>query len=142
MCVMIVLLRRTHLHQEPDPDWYYDWYDSSSPAARPFVFFALILILAFLFSIIGITASDFFCPNLSTIASYLGLNESTAGVTFLAFGNGSPDVFSTFSALKGGTFSLAIGELIGAASFSVSSWLEMRCGAMSDLADLQSSLSL
>jgi hypothetical protein len=46
----------------------------------------------FLFSFIGISASDFFCPNLATIASYLGLNESTAGVTFLAFGNGSPDV--------------------------------------------------
>ena len=77
-----------------------------------------MFILAFLFSFIGITASDFFCPNLSTIASYLGLNESTAGVTFLAFGNGSPDVFSTFAALRGGTFSLAVGELIGAASFS------------------------
>ena len=77
-----------------------------------------MVILIFLFSFIGISASDFFCPNLSTIAAYLGLNESTAGVTFLAFGNGSPDVFSTFAALKGGTFGLAIGELIGAATFS------------------------
>jgi sodium/potassium/calcium exchanger 6 len=43
-----------------------------------------------------------------------------AGVTFLAFGNGSPDVFSTFGAMKTGSGSLAIGELIGAASFIVS----------------------
>lgn len=97
---------------------YSDWYDSATHATRPFILTGYLLILAFLFSFIGISASDFFCPNLATIAAYLGLNESTAGVTFLAFGNGSPDVFSTFSALKGGTFSLAIGELIGAASFS------------------------
>ena len=87
-------------------------------AARPFILAGLLVILAFLFSFIGISASDFFCPNLSTIATYLGLSESTAGVTFLAFGNGSPDVFSTFAALKNDTFGLAIGELIGAATFS------------------------
>lgn len=40
-----------------------------------------------------------------------------AGVTFLAFGNGSPDVFSTFAAMKTQSGSLAIGELIGAAGF-------------------------
>src|SRR5687768_5921601 len=40
-----------------------------------------------------------------------------AGVTFLAFGNGSPDVFSAFSAMTHGSSSLAIGELLGAASF-------------------------
>ncbi|KAI1318039.1 hypothetical protein EDD11_007273 [Mortierella claussenii] len=42
------------------------------------------------------------------------------GVTFLAFGNGSPDVFSTFSAIGAGSGSLAIGELVGAASFITS----------------------
>lgn len=99
---------------------YDHWYSSAGSTGKPFVLLGLLAILAFLFSFIGISASDFFCPNLATIAAYLGLNESTAGVTFLAFGNGSPDVFSTFSALKGGTFSLAIGELIGAASFSES----------------------
>ena len=47
----------------------------------------------------------------------LGLSESVAGVTFLAFGNGSPDVFSTFAAMSSNSGSLAIGELIGAAGF-------------------------
>lgn len=42
--------------------------------------------VCFLFATIGISASDFFCPNLATVADRLGLNESTAGVTFLAFG--------------------------------------------------------
>lgn len=40
-----------------------------------------------------------------------------AGVTFLAFGNGSPDVFSTFAAMNTNSGSLAVGELIGAAGF-------------------------
>ena len=66
---------------------------------------------------IGIAASDFFCPNLSTIATVLGINENVAGVTLLAFGNGSPDVFSTFAAMNSHSGSLAIGELIGAATF-------------------------
>lgn len=55
--------------------------------------------------------------NLSTISSLLGFSESVTGVTFLAFGNGSPDVFSTFAAMRTNSGSLAIGELIGAASF-------------------------
>lgn len=45
------------------------------------------------------------------------MSESLTGVTFLAFGNGSPDVFSTFAAMKTHSGSLAIGELIGAAGF-------------------------
>ncbi|KAF9083256.1 hypothetical protein BGX23_011643 [Mortierella sp. AD031] len=76
--------------------------------------------LVFLFGFVGIAASDFFCPNLSTIAKKLHLSESMTGVTFLAFGNGSPDVFSTFSAMGAGSGSLAIGELVGAASFITS----------------------
>ena len=105
---------------------YEKWYEHTPTSLRPVYGLGLGLILVFLFSFIGISASDFFCPNLSTIAAYLGLNESTAGVTFLAFGNGSPDVFSTFSSLKSGTFGLAIGELIGAASFSESRDSQMR----------------
>ncbi|CAH7682491.1 Sodium/calcium exchanger protein-domain-containing protein, partial [Phakopsora pachyrhizi] len=76
--------------------------------------------LLLLFSFEGIVASDFFCPNLSTLLNRLGLNKNLAGVTFLDFGNGAPDVFSTFVAMRSGTGSLAIGELISAASFIVS----------------------
>ena len=80
----------------------------------------LIFWLSLLFSTIGIAASDFLCINLSTLASILGMSESLTGVTFLAFGNGSPDVFSTFAAMRSNSGSLAIGELIGAASFITS----------------------
>jgi sodium/potassium/calcium exchanger 6 len=37
----------------------------------------IVLWMLFLFSWVGVVASDFFCPNLSTLASRLGLNEST-----------------------------------------------------------------
>ena len=45
------------------------------------------------------------------------MSESLTGVTFLAFGNGSPDVFSTFAAMNSHSGSLAVGELFGAAGF-------------------------
>lgn len=99
---------------------YLEHYFCSSPTARPAIFTLFLLWLFFLFSTLGISASDFFCPNLSTIADLLGLDENVAGVTLLAFGNGSPDVFSTFSAMRADAGSLAVGELIGAASFIVS----------------------
>ncbi|KAI0314610.1 Sodium/calcium exchanger protein-domain-containing protein [Amylostereum chailletii] len=106
---------------------YLQSYFCSTPAARPLAFASLLLWLIFLFSTLGISASDFFCPNLATLAQLLGLDENVAGVTFLAFGNGSPDVFSTFSAMRANSGSLAIGELLGAASFIVSCVVGSMC---------------
>ncbi|EXF76902.1 sodium/calcium exchanger protein [Colletotrichum fioriniae PJ7] len=85
--------------------------------AQWLAFIILVCWLGLLFTTIGIAASDFFSVNLSTISAILGLSESLAGVTFLAFGNGSPDVFSTFAAMGSNSASMAVGELIGAASF-------------------------
>ncbi|KAI9627817.1 hypothetical protein KEM48_012017 [Puccinia striiformis f. sp. tritici PST-130] len=96
------------------------YHNQQSQNKKAFVIIFLVLWLGFLFSFVGIVASDFFCPNLSTISFRLGLSENLAGVTLLGFGNGAPDVFSTFAAMKANTGSLAIGELIGAASFIVS----------------------
>ena len=96
---------------------YLQLYYCTFHSAKPFAFVILLVWLGLLFSTIGIAASDFFSVNLSTIATILGLSESLAGVTFLAFGNGSPDVFSTFAAMGSNSASMAFGELIGAASF-------------------------
>lgn len=96
---------------------YLQFYYCKLPHAKSLAFIILIVWLCLLFSTIGIAASDFLCINLSTIATLLGMSESLAGVTFLAFGNGSPDVFSTFAAFNSHSGSLAIGELIGAACF-------------------------
>ncbi|CAO3634324.1 unnamed protein product [Cunninghamella blakesleeana] len=99
---------------------YLQIYYCSSSVEKPIVFILMCVWLLFLFGFVGIAASDFFCPNLQTIASVLNLSESLTGVTFLAFGNGSPDLFSTFSAINSNMGSLALGELIGAAAFIVS----------------------
>ncbi|KAF4123585.1 solute carrier family 24 (sodium/potassium/calcium exchanger), member 6 [Geosmithia morbida] len=96
---------------------YLSLYYCTLGEAKVFGFVLLISWLGLLFTTIGIAASDFFSVNLGTISSILGLSESLAGVTFLAFGNGSPDVFSTFAAMNSNSASMAVGELIGAASF-------------------------
>ncbi|KAM0343281.1 hypothetical protein ACHAPU_008731 [Fusarium lateritium] len=96
---------------------YIDLYYCTFGHVQPIAFIIIVLWLGLLFTTIGIAASDFFSVNLSTIATVLGLSESLAGVTFLAFGNGSPDVFSTFAAMGSNSASMAVGELIGAASF-------------------------
>ncbi|KAJ0121669.1 sodium/calcium exchanger protein [Diaporthe amygdali] len=109
---------RAHcLEDEPGLVSYLTFYFCTLAKVKPIAFMLLALWLGLLFSTIGIAASDFFSVNLSTIASVLGLPESLAGVTFLAFGNGSPDVFSTFAAMNSNSGSMAIGELIGAAGF-------------------------
>ncbi|EYE93291.1 sodium/calcium exchanger protein [Aspergillus ruber CBS 135680] len=99
---------------------YLQFYYCSLADVKPLAFILLILWMCLIFNTIGIAASDFLCINLSTLASILGLSESLTGVTFLAFGNGSPDVFSTFAAMKSNSGSLAVGELIGAATFITS----------------------
>ncbi|OBZ72099.1 putative cation exchanger C3A12.06c [Grifola frondosa] len=77
---------------------------------------------------------SYFCtkPSLQTgavhgVSHLLGLDENVAGVTFLAFGNGSPDVFATFSAMRTNSGGLAIGELLGAAAFVTSCVVGSMC---------------
>lgn len=97
---------------------YIKLYYCTSSRLLGVIFLGLMgLWLVLLFATIGTAASDFLCINLTTISDMLGLTPSMAGVTFVAYGNGSPDVVSTYTAMKIGSGSLAVGELIGAASF-------------------------
>ncbi|XP_059511064.1 mitochondrial sodium/calcium exchanger protein isoform X2 [Stegostoma tigrinum] len=74
--------------------------------------------LIYLFVFLGTTAELFFCPNLAAIAASLKLSHNVAGVTFLALGNGAPDVFSAIAAFSDPrTANLAIGALFGAGIF-------------------------
>lgn len=77
----------------------------------------LLIWLLFLFVAIGITADDFLCPVLITISKSLKLSDNIAGVTFLAFGNGAPDIFSSLIGVNEDDSSLIIGELFGAGIF-------------------------
>uniref|UniRef100_A0A8C4HE49 Sodium/calcium exchanger membrane region domain-containing protein n=1 Tax=Dicentrarchus labrax TaxID=13489 RepID=A0A8C4HE49_DICLA len=59
-----------------------------------------------------------FCPNLSAISTSLHLTHNVAGVTFLALGNGAPDIFSAIAAFSHPhTAGLAVGALFGAGIF-------------------------
>lgn len=49
---------------------------------------------------------------MAVLASAMGLSENLAGVTLLAFGNGSPDVFTALSDWNGDT-ELLYAELFG-----------------------------
>ncbi|XP_063345191.1 mitochondrial sodium/calcium exchanger protein isoform X1 [Pelmatolapia mariae] len=88
------------------------------PNLTPLTIFLCIIWLFFLFIILGLAASKFFCPNLSAISSSLRLTHNVAGVTFLALGNGAPDIFSAIAAFSHPhTAGLAVGALFGAGIF-------------------------
>ncbi|ULT88486.1 hypothetical protein L3Y34_007589 [Caenorhabditis briggsae] len=79
-----------------------------------------IIYLIILFVIMSSIADDFFCPAISGIVSHLRMSESIAGVTFLAFGNGAPDVFSSISSVlttPKPKADLALGDLFGTSIF-------------------------
>lgn len=61
------------------------------------------------------TADEFFCPSLQSTVTIMKLSPNVAGVTFLSFGNGAPDVFSALVA--GDLPSLMISALVGAGIF-------------------------
>lgn len=99
---------------------YLDLYYCRLAGAKPFAMILILSWLAILFTTLGLVAGDFFSVNLSTIAHALHMSDTLAGVTFLALGNGSPDIFSTFAAMNSNSSSMAIGELVGAAAFITS----------------------
>jgi len=82
----------------------------------------LIVWWIFLFIGLAVTADDFFCPALITISKTLNLTPNVAGVTFLAFGNGGPDFFSSITALTDpeSDGELGIGGIFGAGLFVTS----------------------
>ncbi|NXY09798.1 NCLX protein, partial [Pteruthius melanotis] len=97
------------------------------PRLLPLAVTLYALWLLYLFIILSVTAEKFFCPNLSAISTNLKLSHNVAvfsltsplhGVTFLAFGNGAPDVFSAVVAFSDPrTAGLAIGAIFGAGVF-------------------------
>ncbi|GFQ95512.1 hypothetical protein TNCT_487861, partial [Trichonephila clavata] len=58
--------------------------------------------------------------SLVVITKTLRLSQNIAGVTFLAFGNGAPDIFSSVAGTEQGRPELVIGTLFGAGIFVTS----------------------
>lgn len=72
-----------------------------------------------LFISLGVAATDFLCPALFMISKSLSMSQSVAGVTLIAFGNGSPDIFAAIAGMMAGRPELVIGALFGGACFVV-----------------------
>lgn len=73
--------------------------------------------LLMLFVALGITSGDFLTPALFVISKTLHMSQNVAGVTLLAFGNGSPDIFASLAGIRQGSYELVIGGLIGGGIF-------------------------
>lgn len=82
---------------------------------------ALLVLMAFemilLFILLGAAAEKFLCPALACISDTLHVPHDIAGITFLALGNGAPDVFGTFAAVKQHSYGISVGALLGAGLF-------------------------
>ena len=63
------------------------------------------------------TADNYFVIQLETLSAKLKLSPSTAGITLLALGNSAPDTFTDIASVEGGSYPLALNELIGASMF-------------------------
>lgn len=72
-----------------------------------------------LIHLLGSTAGNYLSPTLGKICERLNLSYNVAGVTFLAFGNGAPDVFSSIASFLGGEDAPMIGlnALLGGSMF-------------------------
>lgn len=67
--------------------------------------------------LIGDTADEYFSPVLEAFVIHLKVPANIAGVTFLSFGNGAPDVFTAIASAIRGNFDFGVGSIVGAGLF-------------------------
>uniref|UniRef100_A0A183BLG3 Sodium/calcium exchanger membrane region domain-containing protein n=1 Tax=Globodera pallida TaxID=36090 RepID=A0A183BLG3_GLOPA len=87
--------------------------------SRVLVLLCSVLFFLLLFIHLSITA-DSFCKNIAAIVDLHGISQNIAGVTFMAFGNGASDIFSSIASVisaKRPRADLAISELLGGGIF-------------------------
>lgn len=82
----------------------------------------LLFLIGFIcFYLLSDTANKYLSQALTNISDRLRLSQNLAGVTFLAFGNGAPDVISSIVASNGTNedqgIDVAIGSLLGGGIF-------------------------
>lgn len=96
---------------------YISMYESANGYSFACVFL-MFLWVAYLVYLLGNTAGTYFSPALGSICERLNLPYNIAGVTFLAMGNGAPDVFASITSFSGGSDVLiGLGGLLGASMF-------------------------
>ena len=95
---------------------YAEMYCTSSHSVYSLL---MLLWVVALISFLGSTAGNYLSPTLTNICENLNLSYNVAGVTFLAFGNGAPDVFSSLSSFTASeeTSMIGINASLGASVF-------------------------
>ncbi|CEP24581.1 unnamed protein product [Cyberlindnera jadinii] len=97
-------------------EWYFCGHSSKHKLV---VISLLILIIVLIFVAFSVITSNFVYPNLNLLSNYLGISERISGLTLLALGNATPDIFSTYTAFTSNSSGLAFGELMGSANFVI-----------------------
>ena len=99
---------------------FYHWFGSLMLFA--YILIGALFFIAFMY-LLSSTADDYLSNSLEYITIKSGINEALAGVTLLAFGNGAPDVFSSFGSASvttnsgGNSMTDAMAILLGGAFF-------------------------
>eukprot|EP01084_Bolivina_argentea_P284574 487767_1 len=95
------------------------WSDSINIIPEVANAILLIILAIYYFMILGNIADDYFAIIMADAADTLHVSHNIAGVTFLALGNGAPDISSSVAAIQQGgeQTKLGIGALLGAAVF-------------------------
>jgi sodium/potassium/calcium exchanger 6 len=97
---------------------YFELYKCNLEGYEWICIILFVLWIVYLTSLLGNTAENYLSPTLGAICVKLKISYDLAGVTFLAFGNGSPDIFSSFTSFSGvGDALIGLGALIGGSVF-------------------------
>ena len=103
-----------------DPLWTHrsSWTRRTWPLSSPAFCTVLCIILSICFFLLSDTTNSYLSPALTTLSDKLKMSQNLAGVTFLALGNGAPDVFASIVASDDDNgIEFGVGSLIGAGVF-------------------------
>jgi solute carrier family 24 (sodium/potassium/calcium exchanger), member 6 len=100
---------------------FFSMYYCDLEGNLPVLIFCTILIVIVIFKYTSITVEEYIAEGIQAISERLGLSESLAAITLLAFANGAGDVITALvaSGTEGGV-SYNIGSLYGAGLFVAS----------------------
>jgi Ca2+/Na+ antiporter len=104
----------------PYSGWYYCGAAlfPLAPLAQLLYVLSLLACLPLFFALLGDTAERYFSPIMACVAQSIPkMRPRFAGVTFVALGNGAPDLSSNASAIRSGEYLLAAGAITGGAMF-------------------------
>jgi len=96
---------------------YIVWYFCAGTVGKVFLVVLYAYILLNIFVVLGEVADVYFAPTMKELSETLHVSETVSGVTFMAFGNGAPDIMSSIHALSGPNAKLGLAALFGAAVF-------------------------